>query len=464
MKKIKYILPFLILIVIFTSCEKDFLELRPEYAIDAETSLQDSVKLEAFVTGIYDTKTYWYYKGHIIMSSDARGGDVVVRNYANYGRFVSDYQYNITSTYYMPQRVWWYGYKMITAANLIINQVPDNDFDETYINEVVAEAKVLRATAYLNLLSFFSHTYSVNPDGLGVPVVVDPIGPDDDFPARGTVQEVYDLIISDLTFANSNLGDRNSGTIMRVNSNIVSGLLARAYLDMGDWGNASTYAQAARDGYPLAPAADLSLGFVDPTVEWMWANDHRDDDNNGYLLVASFYDPFDAGYSSFKASQEFVGLYEVTDERYLAYFGALESPADAYKVNKFLFRGDWALDQVLMRSAEMFLIEAEAEAELGNDPLAITALNAVQTRANTTLTVGLTGQALIDAVLLERRKELFGEGFASYDLQRRNLPLVRTSVGHWAPLTLPANSDLFLYPIPQDEIDANENIIQNNGY
>ena len=76
-------------------------------------------------------------------------------------------------------------------------------------------------------------------------------------------------------------------------------------------------------------------------------------------------------------------------------------------------------------------------------------------------------EQLINAVKRERRKELFGEGFRVFDLMRWNDPLVRTSDKHWAPVNLPANDPLFLYPIPQEEINANSNISeadQNAAY
>lgn len=464
MKKINYIISVLLFLIVFTSCDKDFLELTPEYAIDSETALADSAKLEAFIAGIYDINTDSYYTGYgTILTSDARGGDVIVRNYGNYGRFLDDYQFNLTADYFLAKYVWQTAYELITATNLIINSVPETSLSDNLKKQVIAEAKTLRATAYMNLLKMFTHPYSVDPSGLGVPIVVDAIGPSDEFPARGTIQEVYVLILSDLVDADANLGDRNSSNVMRMTSNLVDGLLARVYLNMENWADASTHAQAARVNFPLSDAASLGAGFVDPTSEWIWANDHREDDNNGYVQIASFYDPNDDGYSSFKASQAFVGLYEAVDAR-MAYFGTVEQPADAYKVNKFDFRGTWDLDLPLMRSAEMYLIEAEAEAELGNDANSLAALNEVQTRANATLTAGLSGQALVDAVLVERRKELFGEGFASYDLQRRNLPLLRNGIGHWHTLDLPANDNSFLYPIPQAEIDANSNIKQNDGY
>jgi starch-binding outer membrane protein, SusD/RagB family len=466
MKITKYILSLvLILTLALSSCKKDFLDLKPSDSIDSETALKDSAKLESFITGMYDLSDYAYFMGHIIMSSDVRGGDVIVRNYSNYGRFVPDYQFNIVVTYYMPDYVYLYGYKLITAANLIINAVPESSFGDAYKNSVIAEARALRSMAYYYMSKFFCQPYSVNPSGMGLPMLEKAVGPDEEFPARGTVQQLYDFMVADFEFAKLNIGNRNNGKAYYMNSLAVKGFLARIYLEMGNWSNAQLNAAAAHQGLGLQAGLNLD-GFGKANSEWIFGLNHTADDNNGYLLVSSFYEPTDDGYSSFKASHQFYDLYEATDTR-LDWFGALEMPANAYKVTKFEWPGTskWALDQVLMRRAEMYLIEAEALAEQDLLDDALVPLNIVQVRSNATPTItGHTKSELIQLILEERRKELFGEGFASYDLQRRNLPLNRTSAGHWAPLTLPANDSKFLYPIPKREIDSNPQIVQNDGY
>jgi hypothetical protein len=115
----------------------------------------------------------------------------------------------------------------------------------------------------------------------------------------------------------------------------------------------------------------------------------------------------------------------------------------------------------------MYLIEAEARAQLDDAPGALTALNAVQSRAGATLTTTTDKAELLEAIALERRKELFGEGFHLLDILRRGETLERTDAAHWAPVDLEAYDPLMIFPIPQAEIDANPNINeadQNEGY
>jgi hypothetical protein len=120
-----------------------------------------------------------------------------------------------------------------------------------------------------------------------------------------------------------------------------------------------------------------------------------------------------------------------------------------------------------MRAAEMFLIEAEALARQGQDAAAITVLESlVKPRFAAYTASSLSGTALIDEILLQRRIELWGEGFSLFDIKRTKVGLNRPtgSGNHGAPnfnpivLTLPDASPLFLMRIPQRELDNNPNM------
>ena len=119
-----------------------------------------------------------------------------------------------------------------------------------------------------------------------------------------------------------------------------------------------------------------------------------------------------------------------------------------------------------MRLSELYLIEAEAEARLGNDAFAAAALfDMAQARdAQYTLSTNL-GQALIDEIMVQRRVELWGEGFRWYDLKRLNEDLVRA--GNHDPaladnvMFVAAGDIEWVWLIPQDELDANEAMEQN---
>ena len=174
----------------------------------------------------------------------------------------------------------------------------------------------------------------------------------------------------------------------------------------------------------MSSAAALLTGFNNPTSEWIYAINVRTDDNQGFLMVSSFYDPYDVGYSSFRVTDNFFDSFAANDERKKQFLvkssptaaastGAYRRRGEGWLINKFDFTTTNANNQVLMRSSEMYLIEAEAEARQGvaNEPAAKAALLAIQQRAGVATVVSAnTGNALIEEILTERNKELFGEG------------------------------------------------------
>ncbi|HEY0899803.1 MAG TPA: RagB/SusD family nutrient uptake outer membrane protein [Sphingobacteriaceae bacterium] len=456
----------------FSSCKKDFLEVTPTQSIQNGDAFTSAEKLEAAMTGIYDINTNSAYTNNVIMNADVKGEDVLVASTNNYNRFITGYQFSEIVTSGELRDHWQFSYRLIANANQLIANTPNAPVAEAVKNQYIAEARAMRASAYFTLIREFAKPYSLDPEALGVPIIDKPIGPSES-PARAKVKDVYAFILEDLKFAEANF-PATKKDVMRITLNAIQGLQARVYLTMGNWAEASKYAKLARTGYALSTGNALLAGFADKTSEWIWAVDMRSDDNQGYLQVPSFYDPYDIGYSSFRASNEFVNLFADTDIRKNQFripavsggdpkLGQYRPTNDGYFMSKFIFRGAWDNDMVLMRSSEMYLIEAEAEARLGNEPAAKTALLAIQQRAGVTSSESAnTGEALIQEILVERRKELFGEGHRFYDILRTKQTLDRSaSTSHWSKVVIPAGDKRLTYPIPQAEIDANPNIIQN---
>jgi len=123
-------------------------------------------------------------------------------------------------------------------------------------------------------------------------------------------------------------------------------------------------------------------------------------------------------------------------------------------------------DLPLMRAAEMYLIEAEARARMGENGAAQDALFALVSKRDAGYTKSTaTGQDLINEILIQRRIELWGEGFRFQDLKRTNSPLDRTGANHTTSLALemsvPADDVRWVYMIPQREINANPAVVQN---
>ena len=119
-----------------------------------------------------------------------------------------------------------------------------------------------------------------------------------------------------------------------------------------------------------------------------------------------------------------------------------------------------------MRVAEMYLIEAEAKARLGQADAAAVLFALVKTRDTGYTLSTKTGQALVDEIWFQRRIELWGEGFRFYDLKRTNTPLDRSGANHNSTITngvinVPVTDKRWQWLIPRAEINANPLLKQN---
>jgi len=122
---------------------------------------------------------------------------------------------------------------------------------------------------------------------------------------------------------------------------------------------------------------------------------------------------------------------------------------------------------MVLRLAEQFLIRAEAEVQLNNLAMAINDLNAIRQRANLAGTNATTPQDILNAILRERRVELFTEwGHRWLDMKRTPgmVDLVMGTDSACAQKGGIWNTNWQWYPIPLTELQADPNLIQNNGY
>lgn len=159
-----------------------------------------------------------------------------------------------------------------------------------------------------------------------------------------------------------------------------------------------------------------------------------------------------------------------------------------YVIKKFKFKPNLIGDIVYMRSAEMLLIQAESFAREGKTDEAISALNKLRSARNATLYTTTQNKDLLSEILIERRKELWGEGFALSDIIRNQKSVERKAYidNQGSPIkvtvTTPtgatkivngqghrvikfpdgtnftANSRYYLFAIPQEEGQQNPNL------
>ena len=485
MKKVFFIVTLFALAM--AGCKKDYLETQPTGAELESTIYSKYSSVNAALAGLYQQMYAFaigggghadYGQKSYDLMADLMGNDMVVHS-QGYGWYNTTYQYTawgLATAGSNSDDAWVRYYTMIKQANALINNV-DNIQDATADQKDLlrGQGHGIRAYAYFYLINLFQQTYKGNENKPGVPIYTSDtlVGK-----PRGTVQDVYNLIESDLTTAETLLDGKPRASKSNIDVSVVRGLHARVALIKEEWGTAATKANQARQGYALMTAVEYPTApaFSDVTnPEWMWGSDIPADQATIYASFFSHIDIRTGGYAALGQQKKITkALYDqipVGDVRKTVFrepgTGTTSDPDYNQLKHRVPTAGSWAADYLYMRAAEMYLIEAEALARQGQDGPAATVLEAlIQTRFPGYSAAGLTGAALLNEILVQRRIELWGEGFSLMDIKRLKQGLNRpTGAGnHGSPnfnpgvyTTQPEDSRMIMR-IPQRELDNNVNM------
>lgn len=449
------------------------------------------------------------------LSQDLEGADATSPN-SGYNWFSSACALSTrTPTYANPYMRYKMPYSLIGAANEIISGV---DFESASATTAAhaAEAYAARAYGYLMLAPYFQGSYDGHADDPCVPILN--LGTDASNNPRATVREVYNQIVSDLTFAIEHLEGYTRASKVEIDQNVAYGLRARAYLAMGEWAKAAEDAEKAMQGYTPASLDEVSV----PTfcnineANWMWGIDITDDQvqSDGYPTSSSWISSFSGdGYAAGAGcylsinkllydkipasdvrkgwwldenmhSDNIASLSWTDPDGTVAQGDAIATlvTSDGSKlamtpyanvkfgmqsgVGSTLNNNDWPL----MRVEEMILIQAEGLAKSGQTGRAQQVLeNFVKTYRDPSYSVSGRGLTLADEIWFQRRVELWGEGFFTADARRLSKPIVRFHTG--VASNLP---DAFTFNIAADdpwlnmrfaltETNYNTGIVNNTG-
>ena len=445
--------------------------------------------------------------GFIMMalSQDLEGADMIGAD-NGYNWFSAACEYSSrTPSYANPYIRYVTPYTLIGMVKDILATIPEDTEDASLIN-MKAQAKALRAYSYLSLAPYFQGSYETSKDKPCVPVLSDSVDVTNN--PRATVEQVYNVIVEDLTWAIDHLDETRSSKAY-VNANVAYGLRARAYLAMGKGAEAAADAEKAMQGYEPASIAEVSVPtFCDMEEHnWIWAIDITDDQANyyGYATAPSWLSSVSGdGYGVSCGTTAMINklLWDkipATDVRKGWWIDEnLHSPnwADLtwgtakgdeiatltienvkielppYTNIKFgmksgigstLNNNDWPL----MRVEEMILIQAEGYAISGNEAKAKEILtNFVKTYRDPNYTIP-SGRTLRDEIWFQRRVELWGEGFAVSDARRLNKPIVRfhgpntTNYADAFQFNIAADDGWLNMRFPQSEKDNNSAIVDN---
>jgi starch-binding outer membrane protein, SusD/RagB family len=486
MKKILlYITPFLL--VAIAGCKKDYLNVSPNVAATEQQIFSQYSSVSAALQGVYKEMYTFavgggshddYGQKSYDLSSDLMGNDMVIHS-QGYGWYNAIYQYTqwgVATTGRMPDFAWFRFYDQIKQANKLINNVDQvKDASQAQKDQVKGQAYGLRAYAYFYLINYYQQTYKGHESSPGVPIYTsDTTGGK----PRGTVQDVYTRIIQDLTQAEALLTGKTRAQKSDIDISVVQGFRARVALVMEDWATAASYANKARQGYQLltgsAYTARTAFSSIS-TPEWMWGSLIPETEATIYASFFSHMDISTGGYAALGQQKKITkALYDqiaTGDVRKAVWTAPGTGTTSNPTYNQVKFQvptpGKWAADYLYMRAAEMYLIEAEALQRMGQDAGARTVLTTlIQTRYPAYNISNLSGAALLSEILLQRRIELWGEGWSLIDIKRLKQGLNRpTGTGnHGAPnfeasvYTTAPDDARFLMRIPQRELDNNASL------
>jgi hypothetical protein len=451
-------------LILLLGCEKGYLdEPKPTESVNSSVIFESQDGVEAFMSGILRESRGQFERtdaGGLYSMYFARvvkGNDLVL----GYQWYLFDYENdNREPTYTRTIFSWEFPYYIINQLNQFINGVNNSsNLSDSVKEEFLGQAFALRAFYYFQLAMEFQHTYSYDLSLPAPPIYTEPAI---EGKAMSTLGELYDFIINDLTTAVETApATRNNKSY--IDRNVVYAILARVYQVMGNWQQAANAAAIARQGYPL-DSDQYPLGFDDMNAtEWIWAMPQRADQTNYfYIAPHAFTDNINDAYGLAFWNKDFVSLFSQTDIRnsFIDLYNV--GDADQYFARASLkFTFDFSSDIPIIRSPEMMLIEIEANARMGKESEATNMLLSLQqNRDPNAKASGNTGEALIEEILVERRKELYGEmGVEWFDAKRLRRGITRTGnhrIGSAANL-LPDDKKFFL-KVPQKEIDANINI------
>lgn len=477
--------------LLLSGCTKDFLKETPESFITAENLYTSEAGALAGLNAAYANLKNFRNSGRAMLIGvvGTDEGQLGIDEAGVSDRLGLDaYDGNFNAANPWITQMWRTTYLGIGRANAVLQNVPAIEMDENMKKRILAEASFLRALHYFWAVQLWGD----------IPIITKVIDNADQYnQPRQKAADVYNLIIEDLTRAETDLPDAYTGNeVGRATKGAAKALLGKVYLTapppQRDYAKAEArLAEVINSNkYELLP--DFAKVFdvtnennAESVFEVQFLS--PDQTNNMSYATGSRAVPdniLGGGYAWFIPTDYMYGLYEATDTRnpvtfrtrfYDASGQLITSSANLEHLKPHVkkFEDPTAepasangKNTYILRYADVILMYAEALNEQGKTAQAEEQLNLIRSRAKTTLATGLNQEQLRDAILTERLKELAFEGWRWYDL-RRTGNLVALAGAHNPRAAANISETNNLFPIPLSEINNNEGIgseDQNPGY
>ena len=473
------------------SCDKKFLDKTPISSLTTGNFPTSAADAESELTGAYDWMVFYtnFYQYDNFMNTDGKSDNCYINSDNVTAEQPLEYFSTVTSANTNLQRDWQELYNDIRAANAVLDNVPnitDPALNPTRKNQILGEARFLRAMHYYWLVTEWGDC----------PIILSVNNGGNLSPSRNTASEVYAQIISDLKFADSILDAKPfNGQLGRATKGAAEAMLAKTYAQMGDYADCLTYCNDVINSGTYS----LVTGFAN-----LWGLANKNNPESIFELQANAiaygffgFEIFDFvatdGYpkrdiasanliNAFKAAGDTLERYKITFNWQIP-GAAFTMPPNAWDpsqpipfMNKYPDANGYnsANDIVLLRLADIILLAAEANNQLGNTTTAVTQLNQIRTRAGLPNTTANSKADLALAILSERQLELVFECTRWNDLQRADangtiniITLMSNqfdSHGNNLNYNMASDKHQYIFPIPQQDMLLNKNLTQNPGY
>lgn len=476
-----------------TSCDS-FLDMQPTLSKEAASSINNAQDAQVAVNGLMAAMTsYAYYGRNFIMYGDAKGGDLTI--FQN-GRGLDDlYTFNHSATTGSYSGFWTQGFYCILQANNILANIEKlKTAGVEGLDELEGQVYTLRALTSFDLVRLYGLPYTYKKDAYGIPAVTKVLTADD-HPLRSTVEDNYKQILADLEqgkkLLDSDDGKAKNNGYLNYYGNLA--VLARVKLTMGDYDGALAAAKEIIESgvYKLYDndewVESWSKQFGNESIFELGIYPNESDlgtSSLGYYLMQYKHNGISKAMGYFLAGDGFLKrLGEDPEDIRWGVMGEDENEDPAHLGSCYKYMGGTealpgdgketptAVNIKIIRLSEIYLIAAEAalNASTPDKAAAATYLNAIRKRSPQ-LAPATAGTVTEDMILDERSKELFGEGQRFFDLLRTNRTITFDD-GEKVPVhtrekTIDRTFNKIVLPIPQDEINANPAIAneQNAGY
>lgn len=446
---------------LLSGCSNE-LDIEPKNSVDAGMALNTSNDVKAALVGAYTalvqngTSSESLYGGRLMVSTDLMAYTSDLSFGGTYTQYLQMSRRGITANNSFVANIWTTAYNAINVCNNVLNKIDIVSSDSK--DRVEGEAKFLRGLIYFDLVRTYSRAWNDgNPEtNPGVPIILTPTTPQNIAEAknvtRGTVAAVYAQAIKDLTEAEAKLPDENGSF---ATTYAASSILARIYLTQEKFELAETEASKVlaanftlmtsyKDEFPDPDPAS----HVNNTTEDVFAI--QISNQAGFNSFNEVYAPTDkSGRGELLITEAYLDRFESNDVRGKFYQGDRET-GELYTKKFFNAYGNVKM----IRLAELYLIRAEARVRKSSPDIdgALSDLNMIRRRAGLTDFESSNPSSIFEEVKLQRFLELSFEGQRLYDIKRYKENVTND---------IPYNSKRLIFPIPQREIDANTNLVQN---